>query len=293
MTSQSVRPVVIIQGKSGILGSAIARAACRDLKEINGRDMVARLLSDPDTDIGHFVPDGATSLDWLYCSGIVAPDAPRNALEDVNVRAPAKLFSALQRLAALRPALAVRLVTFGSVLEETAGIAAANPYIASKAMLLDCWRRRPQPGAAHWLHVQLHTLYGGSRVHKSMFLGQMEAALKARLPFRMSSGRQLREYHHCDDIAASVAALLDTPSRGSRVLALHSGEPVTLGDLARTVFEEAGVPSLLHVGAIQDQAGEVYAARRARSAELIAFRDPRRGVARWMVDRIGCEAARV
>ena len=53
------------------------------------------------------------------------------------------------------------------------------------------------------MHLHLHTLYGG-RPQAHMFLGQMIRALERGAEFAMSSGEQLREYHHVHDIAGAM-----------------------------------------------------------------------------------------
>ena len=92
------------------------------------------------------------------------------------------------------------------------------------------------PGRA--IHLHLHTLYGG-QPHPHMFLGQMIGALERGAEFHMTSGEQLREYHHAHDIAGAMLAGRDWESAREPVH-LSSGAPVRLADLARAVFAGSG-----------------------------------------------------
>ena len=64
-----------------------------------------------------------------------------------------------------------------------------------------------------------YALWWSKRPHPFMFAGQMLDALEKEKPFKMSGGAQLREYHHVEDIAASVSRFprrFATRSQGNR-----------------------------------------------------------------------------
>ena len=86
------------------------------------------------------------------------------------------------------------------------------------------------------LHCRLHTLYGGEP-KDHMFLGQIVNAIRSNSVFSMSSGEQLREYHHVDDIAESLATIVNSDwSLWSPILEINSGQPLKLLDLAMAIF---------------------------------------------------------
>ena len=172
-------------------------------------------------------------------------------------------------------------MTFGSVLEDRPGLAAATPYLASKRRLLERHSDPARPRGVPWLHVQLHTLYGGHKPpHPGMFAGGMFASLRDRKPFHMSAGEQLREYHHVADVAASVIDRL-SEEVGDGPVVLSSGEPIRLRDLAKGVFSHFGAGDLLKVGARRHDVGEVFENVYRRSPQLVAYRDPIAGVIAW------------
>jgi len=117
----------------------------------------------------------------------------------------------------------------------------------------------------------------------------MIAALCSGTQFRMSTGRQLREYHHVHDITGALLAILDLEwSFGAEPLMLSAGDPVRLVDLARAVFKTCGRPDLLKVGAIAAASSENERVRFPRSGATVLpfYRDPRIGVPEYV--RLEC-----
>jgi nucleoside-diphosphate-sugar epimerase len=73
----------------------------------------------------------------------------------------------------------------------------------------------------------------------------------------MSSGRQLREYHHVADDAEALLTLMRMNMGG--IVELSHGRPVMLKALAEAVFEAFGAASLVAVGALPDPPADNYA----------------------------------
>jgi nucleoside-diphosphate-sugar epimerase len=163
-----------------------------------------------------------------------------------------------------------RYLSLGSVLEMRSSLAASNPYLASKAAL---WTRIKGLAAdprfnGRLMHLRGHTFYGGAPA-PHLFLGQMYDSLRAAKPFRMSEGRQLREYAHVDDVAFSIIALLSRTWTGPFAVDLNTGEPVALGDLARAVFRAFDCEHLLQLGALPTPLGENMDVRFPRSPDWL------------------------
>jgi nucleoside-diphosphate-sugar epimerase len=290
-------PSVLLLGERGLLGSAISRrfappgridVSAPPCIGVDPRATFDALLGGNDAAIDDTVARGGERQDWIVAAGAIDPRSDAALLDAVNAEAPLLLLQALDRAATAhgRAPGAVRLVTFGSILEDRAEIAAVNPYIRSKARLVEHFQRRRQSAAAGpvaWHHIRLHTLYGLRPPPPFMFLGQMEAALRARQPFAMSAGQQLREYHHAEDVADNVLAYLARASAPSDSIALSSGRAIALGTLAATIFAHFGASDLLRVGAVAAQQGEVFAAAE-RSPHVIADRDAAEGIIAWLED---------
>lgn len=238
-----------IVGARGRLGRALAnqfgadavhcldRIDYQDWSEVGGVDAARRYL-DAHATAGDTV---------LVASGLLDPALPASEHGKVNVDLPSNIINAAARRD-------VAVVTFGTVMETLQ--VNPNPYVRSKLSLADIVASAAptQP----LMHIRIHTLYGVGAPSPFMFLGQMLASLRSGTPFDMTSGRQLREYHHVQDEARAVAALCAAGAQG--VFDLSSGEPLSLRDLALGVFDAIGVPGLLRLGARPEPAEENYGA---------------------------------
>jgi nucleoside-diphosphate-sugar epimerase len=279
------RQVVLI-GNTGFLGRAIELqvGSSQDqhvsLAVPDHRALVAGLLNrhcGADTVSSYLNP--ALRQDFIFSVGIANPHRNEAELDRINVEVPLRL---LEHLCGASYRDRLRLITFGTVLAVHPQLAELNPYYRSKSRLLQAWKERSRSCPIGWVHVHLHTLYGGPKPpHPFMFTGQMLSALRSGSVFEMSSGMQLREYHHVDDIAKSLLSFLALERNEPHLLELSSGDPLRLRDLAKTVFDHFGARNLLSIGARTDGDAEVFENRYRRSMRLIAYRDPCAGVIAW------------
>ena len=218
-------------------------------------------------------------MDVVFASGLTDPGASEADLILANVERPIGLIEATiddRRF---------RYLSIGSVLETFPALAADNRYLASKA----AYGERLAALTAgirlrnRIMHLRGHTFYGGAPAPHS-FLGQMYDSLRTRRPFRMSQGRQLREYAHVDDVASSLAALLSRDWSGAGAMDLSTGEPVTLSVLARAVFKKFGCEELLEIGALPTPAGENQDRTFPRSPDWLLgqSRPPIDGITQWL-----------
>jgi len=288
-----LRQAVLI-GATGFLGKGVearfqrkAGGVC-PLLVANHRRLISALSRSSLLPEIKSIMDADVDQDWIVATGLVDPDSDPGDLLRINVEVPLRLFDLLVDGARPRQR---RLVTFGSVLENRPDLANTNAYLESKAKLLEAWQARSNGSPVAWIHLQLHTLYGGGKPpHPFMFTGQMFSALSFRTPFPMSAGGQLREYHHLDDVAESLAGLLSRDALDSQCVTFSSGCPVRLRDLASSIFTHFGAEDLLLIGARSAADAEVFDNPYRRSPELIADREPCEGVIRWF-ETLGLQPA--
>ncbi|HEY0064995.1 MAG TPA: NAD-dependent epimerase/dehydratase family protein [Telluria sp.] len=195
-------------------------------------------------------------------AGLLDPTLAPEQHARVNVELPRRIIDAVAPLG-------IRVVTFGTVMETL--LARQNPYVRSKSELAAFVAAQVDAGA-DLCHVRVHTLYGEGQPSPFMFLGLILAALRSGTEFKMTSGKQLREYHHVDDEAAAVALLEAAAVRG--VLDLSSGTPLSLRALATGVFAAFGADASLKLGALPEPLDENYSTVFAPHALLVqaAFR---------------------
>lgn len=225
----------ILFGATGSLGSAI-------LERLGDQAAPAdwRKLTDP-------VLHPTSPCDFIFANGLTDPSKTIEELRAANVDFPLRVIEASEGL----NTSGNRYLTLGSINENFPELCKSNMYLASKLELskkmLAC--ESSQTGKGRFLHLRIHTAYG-STPKPYMFLGQILSSLRENKTFEMSSGDQLREYHHQEDIAQAVENILRREWDFGPTLELNSGEPVRLADLAKAIFQAFKAEKFLHIGAI-------------------------------------------
>jgi nucleoside-diphosphate-sugar epimerase len=217
------------------------------------------------------LPDQATIF---VATGILDPGLSQELHHSVNVRLPENIILGTAKLN-------VRVVTFGSVMEQLLIPDKANAYIRSKIALGQRVSELADAGSGA-LHIRMHTLYGGGPPPAYMFTGQMRHALQTDTVFAMTAGSQLREYHHVGDECRAIVALAANHHRG--IATLSHGAPIRLKDMAEHVFKAFGKSHLLKVGALPEPPADNYSTVFPQSvnSQGIAFRDTLPAVTQWM-----------
>lgn len=218
---------------------------------------------------------GNKSATLFVASGILAPSSTIDDHDKVNYLLPKNLIQGASKVG-------IRTITFGTIMEQLIRDT-ENPYIASKIRLGDFISQFSQN--CHLpLHIRIHTLYGGGLPSSFMFLGQMLQALQTKTLFKMSSGEQLREYHHIDDDIAAIFTLLNSGTRG--ITDISHGHAISLKKLATHVFNAFQCLELLSVGSIHAPDKDNYQTSFLPTASLdgLQFREPLSGV----VDYLKC-----
>lgn len=261
-------------GSRGRLGQAIAhqyadcgivsldRSTYKDWAKPGVADLVTRYFES-------YSDQGATVF---IASGLLDPRLPQEDLISVNYHLPKNVIDGASKLG-------IKVITFGTVMERLVEL--KNSYIQTKAALGDYVDTLAAAGKSV-IHVQVHTLYGVGQPSPFMFLGQMLESIQSETPFKMTSGRQLREYHHLADDAKAIRLIEEAATPG--VLNLSHGKPLSLKVIAESVFHVLDKDELLHVGALPEPPEENYD-RIFRPSEImqqVAFRDSLPAIVQYM-----------
>ncbi|MDP9812927.1 nucleoside-diphosphate-sugar epimerase [Rhizobium tibeticum] len=225
----------------------------------------------------YFAPWEQTNSIIYIASGLLDPKLDAADLMRVNYHLPMNIMEGVADLG-------IRVVTFGTVL-ETLFSGSGNHYVQSKRALCG-YVEQAVSNRRDVAHLRLHTLYGIGDPAPFMFLGLVFNALRSRAPFEMTLGRQLREYHHFTDEADAIHRFTQDWKPG--VTELNHGQPVTLKDIATTLFSAFDVESLLRVGALPEPAEENYE-KSFQKPEFLAnctFRDTLPGVVEYIESRL-------
>lgn len=261
---------VAILGASGRIGQALCNfAEHKGMKSVPIEFDVYRTWSNEKEAKHSLKAAGLGANGLLICAaGIIDPQANKQDIEHINYKV------ALNACRAARD-LGARAISLGTVLEKLIPQDAQNPYVASKFKL----QNRAEN---EWLHLQLHTVYGGSPPAPFMFTGLMFAALQANRRFSMTPGQQLREYHQVDDEAEAIFVLSSQLEHGC--FDVSHGNSIRLCDLAKGVFEHFERSDLLGIGDMQSPSIEAYEQVFYRQSLLgkLNFRDALPGVIEWL-----------
>ena len=115
-----------------------------------------------------------------------------------------------------------------------------------------------------------------------MFLGEVFRSLKYNQKLHMTSGAQLREYHHFDDIANVVHGICEMDIAGT--IDISTGRPKQLVKLAHEIFKQLGSLDNLVVGhfasKLPDNYEKIFVQK--KFLEKYFFRDPVHGVCQYL-----------
>ena len=201
-------------------------------------------------------------------SGVLNAKESMEIIDRVNYELPWNIIESLE-------GLTVKIITFGTILENIRNI--DNQYVKSKIKLSDKISEF-KSNVTKITHFRLHTLYGYDLPSKFMFLGQIFEALKNKKEFEMTSGYQIREYHHLDDVVASIDVLLSNDVEG--ISEITSGNGIRLRDLGLHLFQSLQLNHLLQIGSLDVEHEDKFSNDYLKNSYLkdVNFRDPRKGV---------------
>lgn len=261
-------------GARGRLGQAIAheyannkivamdRSIYQDWSQPGVADLISRYFDRRTND----------DVTVFVASGLLDPTLSQEDLLRINYHLPKNLIDGAAKLG-------IKIITFGTIMEGF--LRSKNPYIQSKTALgeyVSTVAAADRPA----IHLQIHTLYGVGHPSPFMFLGQMLKAIRENVPFKMTSGRQLREYHHLSDEAKAIRQIVNSAPPG--VLNVSHGKPSSLRAIAEGVFQALGKYDLLQVGSLPEPQEENYEqiVNPTETLRHIAFRDSLPAIVQYM-----------
>jgi nucleoside-diphosphate-sugar epimerase len=240
---------VHIIGARGRLGQAIACEYANDELCLLQRSLYEDWsMPDSHCQVARYFEQNAHSGDVVFvASGLLDPKLPNQDLFSVNYHLPKNVIDGASKAG-------LKVVTFGTIMETL--LESKNPYIQSKTALSE-YIGSVASAEKPIIHMRIHTLYGIEQPSPFMFLGQMLSAIDDDRLFKMTSGHQLREYHHLLDEAAAIRQIECSTQFG--VINLSHGKPQSLRHIAEGVFSALGKSELLQIGGLSEPPEENYA----------------------------------
>lgn len=235
----------IILGATGLIGSAWMRRQPNSI--FVKRDVIENwMFNHKANSLGNFFDNlpQDKAIEIHFCLGNTNSRERMDLLMRINCHWPLEI----AKEAMIRN---YRIITYGSALEDF-GI--RNNYFESKRAFSNEMRKIETKNL--WTNLRLHTLYSDSRPHPHMFLGQIYSAIQNSTQFNMSSGKQLREFHHVDDDIQIIESALKLDF--SQQIEISHGKPLELFNVADYLFESFNSRYLLHVNIYPDDPDENY-----------------------------------
>ena len=265
---------VLILGQNGNLAQALLRQYPKATTV--GKDEFLAWMRNPSRMKEYFseLEVFTEEVDLFNCAGITNANVGIDDITLANFRLP--VFLSEQSTI-----LDYRLITFGTVMEQIPKYAMSNPYLESKLRFFNEYQSNTQWTNSN-LHIQMHTLYGGKRIHPHMFLGQIYSALIHKKSFKMSGGLQIREYHHVDDVAKAIRLLGESQENG--VNNISHGLPEKLKDIAESIFNHFNAFNLLNLssGFMDENDNRELIFKKSKEMPEMSFRPTIVNIIQWL-----------
>lgn len=256
-----------IIGANGRLGNAIAKHLPPELVTKLDRSVYADWWQDNSVNkVYNFFNIITKPNDFIFiAAGVIDTKLSAHEHHQINFLLAKNIIEGVSNLG-------LRVVTFGTVMEDIIAKDTTHPYFASKIKLGNFVSQFASAKNLA-LHIRIHTLFGGHPPHSFMFMGELYHSLIHQIPFKMSSGEQLREYHHIDDEIEAIFQLINKREHG--IVDLSHGAPLTLKNLATYIFNEFNCLHLLNIGKLPNLKSDNYAYffKKTEGLENCYFRD--------------------
>jgi nucleoside-diphosphate-sugar epimerase len=272
----------LLIGSSGTLGSKFAECLPIDSINIPGktiREWFYRKDSSATKRAIRSQIQLSSDREWILinCIGVTNPRANNRDLLKANYEIP------LAILESVKGQLST-FVNLGSTLEHYI-LEGSNVYLLSKRKFSKYLEEINKE--IKIINFKLNTVYGGSNNPTHMLIGHLENAIRHEAILPLSSGRQIREYQHVNDL---VPALLDGIKNEtlSGDVQVNTGSSLRIKEFVSGVMESFNLENLLKFDSLNDPLDDNYADYTETSNWLDAsrFRDPIQGVADYIRSRI-------
>jgi nucleoside-diphosphate-sugar epimerase len=263
---------VVVTGAAGFIGShlvrllvahgclvtAVVRPASRSARLADVADRL--MFTEGDLEDTRFcrelmetlAPEVVFHLGW-YSEPGRWPDSPRHL---------DSLTGSLALLRAVGSSGCRRVVVGGTSVEydtelgrvtEASPLRPPNLYGACKASLFLASERLARDQGWGFAQARIFNVYGPGEDERRLVPHVVRSLLQGE-PCDLTSGKQVRDYLHVEDVASALLAIAASDVEGAVNVA--SSRPVSVAALARAIAELLGRPELLRLGSRPDRIGD-------------------------------------
>jgi nucleoside-diphosphate-sugar epimerase len=272
----------LLIGSSGTLGSKFAECLPIDSINIPGKT-IREWFSRKDSSATNRAIRSQIQLspdsEWILINGIglTNPRANNKDLLKVNYEIPLEILERVKGQIST-------FVNLGSTLESYL-LEGSNGYLLSKRKFSKYLEEINKD--IKIMNFKLNTVYGGSDNPTHMLIGHLENAIRREAVLLLSSGRQIREYQHVNDL---VPAIMDCIKKGtlSGDIQVNTGSSLRIKEFVSGVMRSFKRENLLKFDSLNDPLDDNYADYTEASNWLDSsrFREPIQGVADYIRSRI-------
>ncbi len=260
---------ILVTGAAGFIGSHVVRRLLSDGHEVGAvirpatsarrlEGLASRLVVVPadlsDSDALHnglrsWPPEACIHLAWYAVPGKYL-EAKEN-LE--SLEASLRLIDLLADAGCRHVVMAGTCAEYNTdlgYLQEDGPTGPATLYAAAKLALSILAAARAVQLRMTLSWARLFYLYGPYEDERRLVPALIRAVLQGQ-PFPASSGRQIRDYLHVEDVAAGLCGLATGGPGGT--FNVCSGDPVPVRDLMSTLGRILGREDLVHLGELSDR----------------------------------------
>lgn len=144
----------------------------------------------------------------------------------------------------------------GERVQESAPLEPFSMYGATKVAAWTLLKSLADSGTTEFVWARLFAAYGpGENIGR--FLPLVTTRLLDRQDVQITSGTQIRDYLHVDDVVSALTLLMTAPGLAGRAVNVCSGEPISIAEMAELVCRAAAAPQgLLDLGAVPRRSEE-------------------------------------